>query len=68
MSYYDHGTSMVLELGVWSDGQSLRQSECRSWMLEKEVAERRAEKQIGFESVFMRILVDFLSQRRTHQK
>jgi len=68
MSYYDHATSMALKLGIWSDDQSLRQPECRSWMLEKELAERRAEKQTDFESALKRMLVYFQLQSKTHQK
>ncbi len=63
MSYYDHGTSIVLKLGIWSDAQSIHQSDCRSWMLEKEHAERRVEKQTGFERLFKRVLIDFLSRK-----
>jgi len=65
MSYYDHGTSMVFRLGVWSDDQSIQQSGYRSWILEKELAEKRAEKQTGSESAISRILVYFQSRSRT---
>ena len=64
MSYYDHATSLVLKRGVWKSEQSLRQSECRTWVLEKEVAERSAEKSSGTRGGFTRSVVDFLSRKK----
>ncbi len=64
MNYHDHGTSMVLRLGVWSDAHSSRKVVGRSWEIEKELAERRSPPRLDRPRVIKRAVTHCIARIR----
>jgi len=46
MTYYDHGTSLALQVGEWRDNHTNQPVKQHSWVHEKELAEHNTEKRL----------------------
>lgn len=65
MTYYDHGSSMALRLGVWKNAQQAPVINEHSWVVEKEAKERRTESSLGRSQRLIFIVSKYRSIIRT---